>query len=124
MIGLDYKDTIYILDPVLDEYGSEKIGRLEEVQSLFIQRTGYDHSDNEADITSDAVAYLDPANSFLQEVSYGIQGMLINAGYAEDVSDEWYRISDVTIAQDKLLSNQIEHIKISLKKTAPIGYVS
>lgn len=123
-IGLTYTDGLYICDPVLDEYGSEKIGRVEGVNCLFVSRKQFQHSSNRDEIDSDAVAYLDPSDDFLIEKDYQIQGMLVATGYGNDLGDKWYRIVNVHIAEDKLLNDEIEHIKIFLKKTTEIGYVS
>lgn len=123
-LGFDYKDSLTLIDPVIDGYGTEKIGRMETVACYFIQRTSQTHSNNQDQIESDAVAYLDSTHFFLLEVGYQIQGMLVVTGLGLEAPDTWYRIVDVTVAEDKLLANEVEHIKITLKKTTAIEYVS
>lgn len=122
---LDYKDVVQLVDPVIDEYGGEKIGRIETVNGLFISRTGFSHTDNRDEINSDAEFYIDPEHFFVQEVYKRLEGMLIISDrYGSDDSESWYRVIDVSVGEDKLLTNQIDNILLRLKKTTEIGYVS
>lgn len=125
MIYLDYKDTIKIVDPVIDSYGAEKIGQIEEVDCLFIQITGWEHSNNQDGITSDAEIYIDPEHWFIKANFYRLEDMLVIANpFGEAEADAWYRIINVTVGQDKLLSNGVDNIRLELKKTTELKYVS
>lgn len=125
MIGLTYKDTISLVDPVIDEYGTEKIGQVETVPALFIQRTGYNHASNQDAITSDAEIYIDPTHWFVIENAYRLEELLVIANpFSGTEADAWYRIQDVVVGQDKLLSNGIDNVKLELKKTTGLDYVS
>lgn len=125
MIGLDYKDSISLIDPVIDEYGAEKIGQVETVPALFIQNTGWSHSANQAQVDSNAEIYIDPTHWFVVQNYYRLEDMLVIANpLGGDADDAWYRIVDVTIGQDKLLTNSIDNIRLELKKTTEIPYVS
>jgi len=125
MIGLDYKDSVSLVDPVIDSYGAEQIGQVETVPALFIQNTGWSHSANETNVTSDGEIYIDPTHWFVELNAYRLEDMLVIANpFGSASSDAWYRIIDVTVGQDKLLSNSIDNIKLELKKTTEIPYVS
>lgn len=122
---LDYKDTVQLVDPLVDEYGGEKIGRVETVNGLFISNTGFNHTSNQSGINSDAELYIDPEHFFVREVYKRLEGMLIIANrYNSEEEESWYRVIDVSIGEDKLLSNQIDNVLLRLKKTTEIGYVS
>lgn len=122
---IDYKDTIQLIMPVVDEYGSEKIGQVETVRCLFISNTGWSHSTNQAAITSDAEIYIDPTHFFVEENYNRLEEMLVIASrFGSDADESWYKITNVVVAEDKLLCNEIDNIKLSLKKTTEIQYVS
>lgn len=124
-IGLTYKDTIQLIDPVIDEYGTEKIGQVETVPALFIQNTGWAHSNNQDAIDSDGEIYIDPEHWFVLENANRLEELLVIANpFGASNGDSWYRIIDVMVGQDKLLSNTIDNIKLELKKTTEIPYVS
>lgn len=125
MIGLDYKDTVSLVDPVIDEYGAEKIGRIETVPALFIQRTGWSHQNNQDAIDSDAEIYIDINDEFVADNYYRLEEMLVIANpFGASNSDSWYRIIGVTVGQDKLLGNDIDNVRLDLKKTTELPYVS
>lgn len=125
MIGLDYKDTINLVDPVIDAYGAEKIGQVEQVPALFIQNTGWQHQNNQDAIDSDGEIYIDPTHWFVVENAYRLEELLVIANpLGGSNADAWYRIIDVTVGQDKLLTNKIDNIRLELKKTTEIPYVS
>lgn len=125
MIGLTYKDSVQLVDPVVDSYGAEKIGQVEEVPALFIQNTGWGHSNNADEVTSNAEIYIDPAHWFVAQNVYRLEDMLVIANpFSGTQADAWYRIVDVTVGQDKLLTNQIDNVRLELKKTTEIPYVS
>lgn len=125
MIGLDYKDTIYLVDPVIDSYGAEKIGQVESIPALYIQNTGWSHQANQDSIQSNGEIYIDPEHWFVIENAYRLEELLVIANpFGAGNPDSWYRIIDVTVAQDKLLTNQIDNIRLELKKTSELPYVS
>lgn len=124
MIGLEYKDSIQLVKPVIDEYGSEKIGEIETVPALFIQNTGWTHQSNQEAINANSIIYIDPSNDFVLENFNRLEEMLVIANpFSALDSDSWYKVIDVTVGQDKLLTNQIDNIRLELKKTVEIEYV-
>lgn len=125
MIGLEYKDTIYLVDPVIDEYGTEKIGQVETIPALYIQNTGWNHASNQDEISSNGEIYIDPEHWFVVENAHRLEELLVIANpFGASDGQSWYRIIDVTVGQDKLLTNQIDNVRLELKKTAELLYVS
>lgn len=124
-LGLDYIDTVQLVQPVIDAYGAEKIGRIETVKCLFISKTGSSHSANEDNIDSDASLYIDTSNQFVLENCNRLEEyLIISSMFGSQTGDSWYKIINVSIGVDKLLNNEIDNIKLSLKKTVGIQYVS
>lgn len=124
-IGLKYTESIELVKPVLDEYGSEKIGTITTVNCLFINRTGTSHGANQDSIISDASLYIDVDDSYVIENHNRLEEFLVKANrFGISDEDAWYKITNVSIGMDKLLDNKIDNIKLSLKKTVGIQYVS
>jgi len=124
-VELTYTDSIRLVKPVVDMYGSEKIGDIETVACIFITRTGTNHSNNQDSITTEASLYIDHTNSFVLSNSNRLEEFLVISNrFGSNDGDSWYKIVNVSIGMDKLLNNQVDHIKLSLKKTVGISYVS
>lgn len=124
-VKLTYTDSIRLVKPVIDNYGGERIGQIETVSCIFITRTGESHSNNQNVITTDASLYIDPAHWFVVNNFNRIEEFLIIANrFNSTDGDSWYKITNVSIGMDKLLENKIDHIKVSLKKTVGLNYVS
>lgn len=121
---MKYPDSVILVDPVVDEYGSEKIGRMETVLASVGQVQGYSQGSHQADITSDAIAYLEPTNSFLVEKSNRLEGMLLITSEGEAQADAWYRIVSVNVGKKSLTSNVLDNVQVGLNKTIPIVGVS
>lgn len=122
MIGLDYKDTIRIVDQTFDGYGDETINESVDVPALFLQSTGEVHALNTQILTSDAHAYIDPTDEFVIENAYRMEGMLVQANpFDGNEDDAWYKIIRVVVGQDKLLTNSIDNVHIYLSKTDARG---
>lgn len=121
---MKYPDSVILVDPVLDEYGSEKIGRMETVLASVGQVQGYAQTSNQADITSDAIAYLDPTNSFVVEKYNRLEGMLLIMSEGEAQADAWYRIVAISVGKKSLTSNVLDNVQCALQKTTAIVSVS
>jgi hypothetical protein len=118
-------DTVQLATTTVDGYGDKTATVLTDVKSLFIQRTGVVHTDNADGITSDAAVYLDPQNEILLANMYRLEGMYIIAKpFGQSTGESWYKISNVTVAQRKLLDNAIDNIYCRLEKVAGLAYVS
>ena len=120
-ICIDYKDAVTIIEPKYDKFGSESIGESHEVKCLFSQTTGWSHSSHNMQVNSDANLLVDPEDEFVIENANRLEGMLVIAnpfGYSQ--IESWYRITNVSVNEDKLLCNEIDNISISLKKTTSI----
>lgn len=118
-------DTIKLATTTVDGYGDKTVTVLSDVKSLFVQRTGVGRDATNDVVTSDATVYLDPTNSVVIANVYRLEGMYIIAQPFGQVTDEaWYRISNVTVAQRKLLDNTIDNVYCRLQKIAGLPYVS
>lgn len=118
------QDTVKLATTTGDGYGDKTVTVLTEVKSLFIQRTGTEHSDNMDTVASDAAVYLDPKNSIVLENSYRLEGMYIIAQpFSQEQSESWYKITTVNVGQRKLLDNTVENVYCQLEKVAGLAYV-
>lgn len=125
MSCLIYNETVILIDPDIDDYGSEQMGESASVPAIFGQRTGWAHGSNQTAVTSDAVAYLDPTNVFVSGHANRLEGMLLVAQlFGVSAPDAWYRITEVSVGRDSLLCNDIDTIQVNLKKTTEIAGVS
>lgn len=114
-------DTVQLATTSTDGYGDKTVEVLTSVKSLFVQRTGFIHGENQSASTSDAAVYLDPKNPVVVENAFRLEGMYI-------ISDQfgkpsWYQISSVNVGQRKLLNNAIDNIYCRLDKIASPPYV-
>jgi hypothetical protein len=118
------KDTVKLATTTPDGYGDRTVTVLTEVSSLFIQRTGAEHSDNIDGIISDATVYLDPQDPVVLDNSYRLEGMYIIAQpFGQDQEESWYKIVSVNVGQRKLLNNAVDNIYCRLQKVAGLAYV-
>lgn len=121
---MKYPDSVILVDPVLDEYGTEKIGRMETVLASVGQVQGYTQGAHQADITSDAIAYLEPTNSFVVEKFNRLEGMMLIMSEGEAQADSWYRIVTVNVGKKSLTSNVLDNVQVALNKTTALVSVS
>ena len=121
---LNYKDSVILVDPVITGFGAEKIGRQETVNCLLTPVRGFSQGGYQQVIDADMVCYLDPNNSFVQEVSNRLEGMLVITNLGDSQSDAWYRIDSVSVGESKLLDNSLDNIQVNLKKSTAIANVS
>lgn len=126
-VELDYKDTIQLVSTQLstDGYGTEVIDEIHDVAGLFIENTGWVHSNFRSELVADAEVYLDPNDDFVIENAYRLEGMYILANrYGGTDALQWYKITQVIVGEDKLLDNQIDNVNCQLKKTSEVPGVS
>lgn len=113
------KDTCQIAQVSTDGYGDKTLDVLTTVNCLFLQSTGYNHSNNVEMANSDAHVYLDIEEPTIKNVGYRIEGMylIVNPFGASD-DESWYRVSRVVIGQRKLLTNEVDNVHAFLQKVA------
>lgn len=120
-----YIDTVQLATSTDDGYGDKNVTVLTESKAVFIQRTAVSHDTNADGIVSDATVYLDPTNSVVVANIYRLEGMYIVASpFGDTQNRSWYKITNVTVAQRKLLNNAIDNIYCQLNKIAGAPYVS
>ena len=117
-------DTVKLATTTTDGYGDKTVTVLTEVDSLFVHRKGVQHSQSSDGVTSDATVYLDPTNQLIVDNLYALEGMyIISQQFGESQEESWYRITNVTVAQRKLIDNAIDNIHCDLEKIAGLAYV-
>ena len=121
---MNYLDSVIVVDPVLDEYGTEKIGRQETVKCLIGPARGFSRGGYQEQIDADMIVYFNPSDSFVQEVSERLEGMLVIASLGEDNADAWYRIETCNVGRRNLIDNVIDNVQCNLKKSTVIQTVS
>jgi hypothetical protein len=117
-----YQDTITMYKGKSSGYGNTKqVDEQALVSAIFIQSTNFIRAGFSENTDADAICYVDPHNAFVSENNYRLEGFYILAPLF-DVSDEagWYRVESVTVNRDHLLTNKIDNVELSLKKTRPL----
>ena len=125
MIDINYYDTVTFYKVTSNGYGSKLIESSDDVACLFLQNTGFGHSNNQDFINADAICYPDPENIFLVDNHFRLEGMYVLAPMFDANNDDgWYKITAVTVNKDILLQNMVGNIELALKKTAKLNLVS
>lgn len=117
MKGLTYKDPAVIYNLKRDVYGDETIvADSADIKCLFLYSMSESHSGFVDDISTNAHAYLDIGNPFIQKNLYRLEGMyLVFNRYGED---NWYRIERAVIGRTVLTDNMDNNIHVYLSKSA------
>jgi hypothetical protein len=122
---MKYVDTVKLATTTADGYGDQHVEVLADVAALFIQRTGYDHNNNQSYETADAVVYLNPKDGTVINNSYRLEGMYVIAQpFGQSQEESWYKITGVNVGQRKLLTNEVDNIHCTLQRVAGLPYVS
>lgn len=125
MTCIQFDDIITLVTTTVDEYSTDVIDDFSEVSAAIDLNTGYAHNSNQDAITSDAIAFLDPTDEFLQDNYYRLEEMfLVIDLFGTPENRAWYQIIQVNVARDTQLCNDVDHIEVLLKKTAPLGDIS
>lgn len=122
----EYQDTVTFVKVTSSEYGNDKVASsYDDVRCVFLQDTAFVHGGYRDNVDSDAVCYPDPESTFVKNNYSRLEGMYILASlFGSGASDSWYKVENVIVNRDHLLSNQIDNIELRLKKTRPIAGVS
>lgn len=111
------KDTCQMAVLSRNGYNDKELEELVDIDCLFLQNSGYSHSNNVDIESSDAHVYLDIENPAIKDVGYRIEGryLLINPFGADD-NECWYKINSVVVGQRKLLNNEVDNVHAFLQK--------
>jgi len=123
---LNHKDTVIFVEVDTTGYGNKKvvIGQ-HEVKGTFLQNTGFLHTTNQDILDSDAVLYPNERDSWLKANHDRLEGMYIIAPlYGASNDDSWYKVETVAVNRDHLLSNTIDNVQLTLKRTEALPGVS
>jgi len=122
----DYQDTATFVIAKSSGYdGSKTMVEQIDVNVVFVQNTGFDRVNFQDGINADAICWVDPDNSFVKDNYNRLEGMyVLEPLYGAGDSASWYKVTDVTVNRDHLLTNRIDNIELRLKKTTAIPGVS
>lgn len=113
-------DTAYIATLAKDGYGDTSISSLNEINCAFFEQFSQDQIANEDLTQSAAYAYLDINNAFFKSLGYQVEGLYFKI--APFGVDQWYVITNIQVAQRKLLTNQVNNVLVNLQVIAdPTG---
>ena len=112
-------DTAHIATLARNGYGDASVSELHEIKCAFFQQFSQEQSANEEVTQSDAYAYLDVNNSFIQDLGYQLQGLYFKI--SKFGRERWYIITTVEVAERKLLSNEVNNVLINLQVAAEPG---
>jgi hypothetical protein len=123
---VDYQDQVTLVLTTPDEYGTPLIADTHLTPAtVILGGIGTMFTNNEDVVTADITIFVDPSDAWVQSNHYRLEEMLVVAPLFDTPQAEaWYKVKDTKVSRDVLLSNQIETVRLSLKKTSSIGYVS
>jgi len=122
---IKYVNVIRFFDTSVDGYGEHEISSYTDVPAVFEQQTGFSHTSFRDEITSDAVALVDPTNEFVIANAYRLEEFLIVANpYADSENQSWYKVVSSAVGTYHQTSGEINTVQIRLNKTRAKNYVS
>lgn len=123
---MDFQDQVTLVLTTPDSYGTPLISDTHVVGAIVIfGGIGTVFTHNEDVVTADVTVYLDPSDAWVQANHYRMEELLVVAPLFNIPQQEaWYKVRDAKVSRDVLLTNQIDSVRLSLKKTSSIGYVS
>lgn len=123
---MNFPDTVTLYEVTYDEdYGKPVLSAGTSVKAAFEQPIGWEHSDSQDAITSDARLWLDPDNSFLTSRGYRIEGLHVKVNlFGASDRDQYFEIVNVHPVRDTLLGNRVRHVECDLKKVVDMSGVS
>lgn len=124
-VCIQFKDPATLVLTRPDQYGTEVVDEQAEVFAAIDLNTGYSHSSNQDVVTSDAIIFLNPTDEFIRENYYRLEEVLVVIDlFGTPESRAWYKITQVNVARDTQLCNEVDHIEAQLKKTEPLVDIS
>ena len=126
MPRLNHKDSFTIVVVDSTGYGNKKVVvEQHSVKGTMLQNTGFLHTTNEEVLSADAILYPNERDPFVLAHHNRLEGMYVVVPlYGADPSDSWYKITNVAVNRDHLLSNKIDNILCALKRTEALPGVS
>lgn len=119
-IQMDDLVTLVVTSP--NEYGTEVLESEAEIDAAIDLSTGYSHGANQDAITSDARVFVSPLSDFVKANFYRLEELLVKIDLFDTPDNmAWYKVDSVNVARDTQLCNEIDHLELVLKKTAPLA---
>lgn len=123
---LQYNDLATFVSVTSGAYGNNKtVDEQVLVPVIFLQTTGFERNGFQDSFVADAICYPDPTNAFVVEHANRLEGMfIIMQLYGSTPEESWYKIEEVSVNRDHLLTNTIDNVELLLKKTRPVAGIS
>jgi hypothetical protein len=121
----NYQDTATFYKTSPNGYNKRIVEEAVNIPVTFLQSTAFLHSNFQDAVEADAVLYVDPEDGFVLENYNRLEGMyVVCTPFGAPRSESWYKVETVEVNRDHLLSNQIDNIRLLLKKTERLEGVS
>lgn len=126
MPRLNHKDNVILVVVTATGYGNKKVViEQHDIKGTFLQNTGFLHTSNQDILDSDAILYPNERDPFVLANHNRLEAMYVIAPlYGADPDKSWFKISTVAVNRDHLLSNKIDNIQLTLKRTEALPGVS
>src|SRR5437588_7091368 len=121
---MDYKDQVTLVLTALDSYGTPSIAETHVIPAtILLGGIGTLFTNHEDEVTADITVFVDPTDPWVQANHYRLEEMLVVAPLFDTAQEtSWYKVTKAKVSRDVLLTNQIDVVRLSLKKTVSIGY--
>lgn len=120
---LIYKDPLVLIDTTQNGYGDNTVSHIEHINGLFVQGTSQSQQGATEMLGTDAHAYLDIENPYVQANAFRLEGLYLIANIMGGKENEsWYKIRSAKVGQRKLLENDINNVHVFLTKCEALDY--
>jgi hypothetical protein len=124
-VCINYDDEITIALTEPNAYGTEQVVEQAQVMAAIDLSTGYTHGGNQDAVTSDATVFISATEQFAIDNYNRLEECLVIIDlFGTPETRAWYKVVQVNVARDTQLCNDIDHLELSLKKTAEVYDVS
>lgn len=115
---ITYQDTITLAKLKSSSYANKKAVDIQShVKGIFIQNTDFTRFGFVESFDADAIAYVDPTDSFVLSFGYRLEGFGVNAPlFGQNEDQSWYKVESVEVNRDHLLTNQVDNVRLLLSK--------
>lgn len=114
--------TLVLTDPSDDGFASEVVSDQADVMAAVDFNTGYAHGGHSDTVNSDATIFVNPMDDFVKANFNRLEEMLVLIDLFNTPENRaWYKVVRVQVARDTQLCNEIDHLELLVKKTAPLA---
>ena len=115
---VNLKDIVTLYETSPNKYGDMEIVEEHRCNALFTFGISQENTGFEEQIQTQAHTYLDPEDSWVLQRCMRLEGYYLSiTRYGQE---EWFIIRTVVLGEEKLTSNQINNIHVTLSKVEPL----